>query len=258
MKFIREGRFGPPKCWKTGSVLDTYPTPIGHINWDQGGYEITKRKHTVVDLPEWQAICRGDRSPPSDITVLDCSFRVEQALTTTYTPVPEEGTFNKTVHGINALHDSAKAGKLPFKTVVGDPITELSNSIYRHQAKLNTASLADPRKWAGNIGAKVQQTIWYLTALPCNVVIIFHTEVQKDELTGKITELPMVYSNLRNYLGGMFTQFFYQSSFGKDVKIRTKAFENVNGIGARWPSFDREMVDPTFKGIYGGEKDVYQ
>jgi hypothetical protein len=41
---------------------------------------------------------------------------------------------------------------MPFKTVVIDPITRLSDIIYGHIAATQAAQMADPRKWAASIG----------------------------------------------------------------------------------------------------------
>lgn len=248
MKYIREARFGAPKTWKTGSILATYPKPMCVLMYDAGGHEIHKKAEDIEVITKVEAL---PTTPSKPITVLDLSFKASQDMEDTYTPAKDKDVFEQTVRAINALRKSC-----PYKTILVDPVTELSNAIWRHQAVANSAALADARKWAGNIGMKVQQVIDYVNALPCNTVFIFHNEVNKDELTGKITEQPMVYSNLRNYLGGKFTQFFYQGLKAGVPMLRTNGFELVQGIGCRWPTFTTEWVGPTFNDIYGKEPDV--
>jgi hypothetical protein len=256
VKYIHEGRFGAPKMWKSGAVLDSYPLPIGYLGFDRGGHEITTRKYKVFTPREFRdALAKPTELLIPEINVCDLSFQPSQNLDTNYTPAKDADVFEETVKIINLLR---MMKELPFKTIIGDPVTELSNAIWRHQAVNNAAALADPRKWAGNIGMKVQQVIDYIHALSCNTVFIFHTEVNKDELTQKVTEQPMVYSNLRNFIGGKFSQFFYQGSFGKEIKVFVKPFETVTGIGTRWPLFKDSMVGPKFEDIYGKEPDVYK
>lgn len=268
-KYIREGRFGPPKTWKTGSVLDTYPTPIGYIGWDQGGHEIArKRKYAKVTKAEWKEIRHGRMKPPADITVIDCSFTPEVLLVDDTVPIPEETTFKLTVEIVNTLLEGAgvfkgpKNPNFPFKTIVGDPVTELSKSVLRWISKNRAARLADARKWAGDVGAKVEQVLNYINMLAtkevCHAVTIFHSEIKENEDTKEVRNLPMVFSNLKSSVGGMYTQFFYQDIIAGKPQIKHMSYELVKGIGARWPEFDAKttMVGPTFEEIYAKEKDV--
>jgi hypothetical protein len=249
MKYIREARFGAPKCYKTGAILATYPKPMLVLMYDSGGHEIEK----TIPMDVVRTLPVEIKAP---ITVLDLSFKATDDLSTDYTPAKDKDVFDFTVKTINQLR---KLTPFPFKTVVVDPVTELSNAIWRHQAVANSSALADPRKWAGNIGMKVQQIIDYIHSLPCNTVHIFHEEVNKDENTKQISRQPMVYSNFRNFVGGKFTQFFHQYTNGRDTKLHVKSFDIVEGIGCRWPDFGQsETCGVNFQDIYGKEKDVFQ
>jgi hypothetical protein len=257
VKYIHEGRFGPPKTWKTGAVLNTYPTPIGYFGYDRGGHEITTRPFEVFSAAEFMSALdgKGDKKFIPEVNVCDLAFHATLDLEPTYAPAKDADVFEKTIKIINKLRVMKQ---LPFKTLVWDPVTELSNAIWRHQAVNNQAALADARKWAGNIGLKVQQVIDFVNGFDCNTVFIFHTEVNKDELTQKTTEQPMVFSNFRNVVGGKFSQFFYQEMIGRDVKVRHKPTGIVNGIGTRWPFHATETTGPTFEDIYGKEPNVYK
>ncbi len=266
-KYIREGRFGAPKTWKTGSILGnakkgipSYPQPILHLSFDPGGHEICpdidraniiryetySRKYGIMPQP-------GNTPGPPNITVLDLAFRASQDFENTYAPSKDQDAFDDLVKIINCLRRYC-----PFKTIVVDPVTELSNSIWRHQAVVNPGALADARKWAGNIGMKVQQVIDYVCSLPANVVFIFHEEQNTNEVTKEVSVQPMVYSNLRNYVGGKFTQYFYQEMNGGKPMLRTRGFALIKGIGCRWPQHENDLIGPTFNEIYGKEMDVYR
>lgn len=252
-KYIHEARFGAPKCYKTGSVLATYPKPLLLFNFDKGGPEIEpsiKPEHYVTTLSQFKEAIKA----PPPILVYDLSFRATLDMDTAYAPTKEKEGFEDLVIAINYLR-SLKP--LPFKTAVLDSITELSESIYRHISALQPGKLEDARKWAGGIGMKVQQVIDYINQFPMNTVCIFHTEVSQDETTKKISEQPMVYSKFRDWTGGKFSQFFYQMTFGGKPILRTKDFDMVRGIGCRWPKLP-DMVDPTFEAIYGKEPDIYR
>lgn len=257
-RYIREGRFGKPKTFKTGIVLGTYPKPLLHMSYDAGGHEIHKpaSDYSVVAIDELRFILHPDPAkrvpPPAKITVIDLSFKPLGGMDTNYVPAPNNLSFQLTVDVINLLR-----GFNPFKTVVVDPVTGLSEAIWQHQAVTNSAALADPRKWAGNIGLKVGQVIDYITALPCNSVFLFHEDTEKDELTGKITTLPNVYSRLRNFLGGKFTQFYYQIGGRPVAKVQVMDSGLVQGIGVRWPTFSTLEMNGDFQSLYGKEPDLY-
>ncbi len=247
MKLIREGRFGPPKSFKTGAVVGTYPQPLLCLEYDHDGLSIIRDPVTMV-TPEKLMIDLIDKIPPIGITGVDMTNLNKAVLSEIYVPRPDTQTFPKTVQVINALVKSC-----PFKTIVIDTVTGLSDCIYGHQSAVNASALADARKWAGNIGMKVKQVIDTTCQINANVVVIFHSDTEKNELTGEIRELPMVYSKLREFLGAMFSQFFYATP---DFKVKTKAFQNVKGIGCRWPMNLPDTCGPLFNDIYGKEVDV--
>jgi uncharacterized membrane protein len=262
-KFIREGRFGPPKTWKTGAVCDTYPKPMLVFEYEAGGLEIVKGYPDCVryiQANEVDKLLKGTLADYSlsalkPITAIDLSFVPNGVMLTGNAPAASAEGFDNTAAAINAL---IYAKAFPFKTVVLDTVTGLSEAILRHISKNNSAMLADARKWAGLAGSQVSKTISYINYLPCNTVFIFHTETNKDEDTKVLSEQPMMYSKLRECIGKDFSQFFYQTMMGGKPQIRVKSFDLVRGIGVRWPQFTTELVDPTFDAIYGKEKDVWK
>ena len=253
MKYVREGRFGPPKTFKTGSVVGTYPKPMLVIQFDPGGLEIIRDQNKIkwMTIDELKAFIVSKATPSTDITAVDLAFKPAFDLVTNYVPAQNKVSFEGIVAVANMLREHN-----PFKTIVIDTVTGLSESIWQHQAVVNAAALADPRKWAGNIGMKVSQLIDWFTGLPCNSVFIFHSEIDKNELTGEIRIIPSVYSKLRDFLGGKFSQFVYQE--GDGTQVRVKPFGNIKGIGCRWPAFTNELIGSDFNSIYGKEPDVYK
>lgn len=262
MKYIHAGIFGPPKSFKTGAVTSTYPGPIGGMMFDSGGLEILdsvrpKRTWELLSDKDFRIALLNPQHKWKDVTCIDYSFRPDGKLESTYAPVSEASIFENTVQMINFLHEHR--AKLPFKTWIVDPVTELGAAIWRHQAALNKAALADPRKWASNIGLKVGQVIDHINALPMNTVFIFHSEVEKDELTQKTRTIPMVHSRLREQVGGKFSQFFYQEIYNGKPMLRVLSSGTVEGIGSRWPSFEgKDRVDPGFNSVFGTEPEVFK
>ncbi len=248
-KLIHEGRFGPPKSFKTGAVVGTYPRPLFVLSFDAGGLEIVREPITYIKtegLAEW--VKKPTASLPP-ITAIDFSGLGRGQLSTTFVPTPDGVTFDLTIKAINLLSQSC-----PWKTVVLDTVTGLSDCIYAFQSATLSAALADPRKWAGNIGMKVKAIIARVNSLPCHSVFIMHSEDTKNEQTGDISEKPMIYSRLRDEAGGLFSQFFYSFIESGQPKIRTQSFGLVKGIGCRWPADLPAVCGPRFNDIYGKEK----
>jgi hypothetical protein len=139
--------------------------------------------------------------------------------------------------------------------VVQDSATGLTDAVLAKVGALNAQLLLDPRKWAPMAGEKVRQVIGVLSQVPAHFVILFHSKLDKNELTGTTVEEPMVYSEVRQIICGMVSQVFYATKelgTGKPV-IWTTDQQYVKGIGARWPNDLQPIMAPDFKSIYGRE-----
>jgi hypothetical protein len=264
-KLIREGRFGPPKTFKTGSVVGTYPRPLLLLNCDEEGPSIFPHKGEKVtstfipfeifyeDLffvkPDgFTDLCKKSPSDLPLVTVLDVVDMVKQRLmTTNYVPIANDAPLKNFVDSVNKL---ILVG-CPWKTIVVDSVTGLSEIVLSHVASVNQASLADPRKWAPMAGGKVAQMIGVLSSTPAHFVCIFHESYRENEASQEVRIAPLVHSQVRDRIGGMFSQWFYQFKENGKPKIRSTDFGLAKGVGCRWPLGLDAVSDPTFKAIYG-------
>jgi hypothetical protein len=248
MKYIREGRFGKPKQYKTGAIVNTYPKPMLVAELEIGGLEIYDKPKEIqwLKVEEVKAI-----EPKAVVSAIDLSLCITKELNESYGPVPDDMAFSETVRLINTLRE--RSASFPWKTFVIDTATGLSDCIYSHLAKRNAAALADPRKWASAVGAKVGQVIRYALSLPCHVVVIMHSETNKDELTGSTDEQPMIYSKLRESIGALFSQFLYAIIENGKPVVHTQPFGLVKGVGCRWPKGLPAVCGADFTSIYGKE-----
>jgi hypothetical protein len=253
MRYIREGRFGPPKTQKTRMVVGTYPRPLLVLEYDLDGMSVSldpyfKGQPQQLTVDEVVTIAAG-KTPPPEIGYVDLAAMNTMPLDELYIPRKDGTTFPATIKLVNTI---VKANPCPWQTVVVDTVTGLSDCIYGHQALVNTAALADARKWAGNIGMKVGQVIGVMAMAKCHVVFIFHDETDKNEITSEVRTFPMVYSKIRESLGAMFNQFFYTKVDNQNKpRLETKPIGLKKGIGARWPGNLAPEIDADFKSIYG-------
>lgn len=263
-KRICEGRFGPPKTFKTGAVVGTYPKPMLVFETDQGGMDIipatnngTRTDFIKLDVTQKDITYITDvaafkvlqEKPQAELPPITCYNLVDsriQLITNDYRPQANSTTFPKITDAINAL----LSGKCPWKTVVLDNTTSLSDAIYGHVAHVNMAAMGDPRKWAPFVGGKIKSIIVECIKLPCHFVVIMHEKTDKNEVTGEIKTEPMIYSDYRQVVGGAVSSFFYQTKVNGKPVIKTNDMGFIKGLGLRWPELPDEC-GVTFKDIYG-------
>lgn len=262
-KLIREGRFGPPKTFKTGAIVGTYPRPMLVLELDSGGLdiipstpftggdkikiEVTAKDITTIKFSELATYCskKPEELPP--ITCLDLASHAPREISLNYDAPVDTETFISTINSCNQV-----IKKCPWKTVVLDNTTTLSDAIYNHLAATNKGLLADARKWAPTVGNKIKAVLAEMCNLNAHFVVIMHEDTEKDELTGIIKTEPMIFSKYRQLVGGFLSQFFYQKLVNGVPKIITADNGFIKGLGARWPELHKEN-GVTFKEIYGKE-----
>ena len=251
IKLIRELRMGPPKCWKTGAVVGTYPRPLLVLNFDQEGLDVITEAITPISVVDFETVCKlpVDKQPP--LSVVDFCDTQVKLMTEVYVPQGATKPFKEFVETVNRL---VRVG-CPWKTIVLDSASGLGDAILAHIAATNASSLASALKWAPMIGGKVHQCMGVMTSIQSHVVFIFHASTpEKDETTQQVEITPLVASKwARDRVGSLVSQYFYQCiESGKPI-IHTRDNGYVRGIGCRWPNGLAPKVGATFKDIYGKE-----
>lgn len=266
MKFIREARMGLPKSFKTGAVVGTYPKPMLVLSFDEGGLEVIPSRN-VTTPPGWMQLdiayedivwCTPaefpsymNKKPEEWPKVLALRLIPERHVSLDLRPTADSSVMTAVVQVVDLLR--SRRTTLPFKTVVADSITGFMDVVLSLITQVSPGALSDARVWAHQIGYKVKQFVGDLCALEAHTVIILHSNVEKNELTGQVTELPSVYSGLRQDLSGYFSQFFYATKKGSKPLIWTQDQMYVKGVGNRWPVGLPAECEPDFKSIYGRE-----
>lgn len=261
-KFIREGRMGPPMSYKTGAVVGTYPRPLLHLGGDPHGIDIIPlappkpsaykmevcQQHVTKLTPELflsEKWCEKPRDQLSPITHVNF-YNNNSPLSDVYGPRPDSKNFPSFNLTGNAL-----IAKCPWRTVVVDPVTQLSEIIYGHLAIMQPGQMADPRKWAASIGQKVMQTISSFNRIQAHVVFIMHCETKENETTNKVSTTPMIYSKSREAVAGLFAQFLYAEVRNSKPIVLTQPTGYCTGIGMRWPLGLPAECGAHFEDLYG-------
>jgi len=254
MKYIREARMGPPKVGKSPAIYSSYPRPILAIV--SGRREVD----SINDPIEWTTFDsvpslldkKREEQPP--ITALD--FWGD-----TLVPLNEVMGVNKDSKSLprfNALGNLLyKAKNMPWKTVVIDNLTRLSDQVTNYLAHSNEKIMADARFWSPIVGLKMFQIMAFFTTLPCHVVFTLHVKTDKNELTQEVRTEPMFFSQKREDFPSICSQVLYQDYIGGKPMVYTKpvAFApglgTIKGIGCTWPANLPSPCGPLFNDIYG-------
>jgi hypothetical protein len=269
-KLIRELRWGPPKAFKTGAVVGSYPKPLLYFGFDVDGLSVIPSKTAPRDtalipfdcsyediafcepgkLKEWVA-----KTEQPKILCVDYTKVRPQLLDLDYMPLKsQEGLQKFQAPGTGDFNQIAGKAALPWKTIVLDGVTGYMETVLSHFSSLNPNRMADARDWAFRVGQMVKTVMCSMTMLPTHVVVLMHDELDKNELSQQINIIPSVYGKeLKNISGGLFSQYFYakKNQQGKPVILSNDAMF-LKGLGGRWPILTGEC-QPDFKSIYGKE-----
>jgi len=246
-KFVREGRMGPPFSYKTGAVVESYPKPLLVLEFDIGGLDVVKQPIERIEPQKIREYSNGDK-PVTPILAIEFDTLRKRELDLTI----------KSYDSIPALNfkdvvDSLVKGKCPWKTIVVDPITGLTEAFVGYIGVTDSAAMNDARQWAHKAGILIQRTIMVIQGLPCHTVFLMHCDTDKNEITGEITTDPMVPSKLRQRLASLFSQFFYAAVEGGKAVVYTQPSGFVKGVGMRKPDLSRPKLGALFLDIYGEE-----
>lgn len=254
-------------------VVGTYPKPMLVFMFDEGGLDSIPSK-TLTLPPDYirfdcvaedivwikpEEIDKFLAVPTASlpkITAIDFNDTRIKQMDLTFKAIGNSEPMSKFMTVLNKLVTAdgrTLRSELPWKTIVLDPVTGFSDIVLAHIAAFNSEALKDARQWASQIGDKVKQMVGVVTSLQAHVVIILHTQLDKNELTGTIIELPAIYGSYREKMGGGLSQLFYATKVNGKPVIYTTDQMFVRGIGARWPLGLKPIHEPDFKSIYGKE-----
>jgi AAA domain len=266
MKYIRELRMGPPKAGKTVAVVGTYPKPMLVFQFDSGGTDVIPSTpvaakagtlaldvtHSDIvkiqpsELAEW---CKKKTEELPKVTLVDFAEQTRKLMVAEFVPLADAKPYNSFYTAVNNL---VTVG-CPWKTFVLDSVTGLCDSLLSFVAEKQSAWLTDARKWSPAVGGKALQHVAVMTNLPVHCVFLAHSHMEKNELTGEISIIPLGPNRLAEQIGALVSQYLYATNETGKLQVYTKPKGNVKAIGCRWPSDIPAVCDADFKSIYGKE-----
>ena len=269
MKLIRELRIGPPKSFKTGAVVGTYPKPMLVFLFDSNGLTIIPSKKEPPmkgyididiisdDLKEITfndliTYCKMPQDKLPKVTYIDFNKLNKSGMTFEASPFPTDDAYRTFVDAVNFLVSIG----CPWATYVFDSTTSFFDCMKSSMAKNQAKTLEDARKWSPAIGGKVCQHIGVLNKLKCHCVYLAHSHMEKNEISGDISVLPLGPASFAEQAPGLVDNYIYQTMETGEAQVWTRPSGNVKAIGMRWPSRLPGKVGADFKSIYGKELGV--
>lgn len=265
MKYIRELRMGPPKSFKTGATVGTYPKPMLIFLFDKGGLDIIPSRPITTpglvaldvihsDLKfitpnELIPLCKLKPEDLPKVTVIDFTTQRKLQMTEKFEPIADSTAYQSFYQSINYLVTIG----CPWKTFVLDSVTTLCDTLMSLVAEKNTSWLSDARKWSPAVGGKVLQNVAVMANLNLHTVFIAHSHMEKDEPTGAISIIPLGPNRLSEQIGSLVSQYLYATTESGKPEVYTRPKGNVKAIGCRWPTDIPTVCGADFKSIYGKE-----
>lgn len=202
---------------------------------------------------------------PSPIIYIDFDNKVDSAAAFLRSRSNKEQLENIQVHqfppglGISPIDGLTKlinetlipqqrAGKLAFKTLVLDSITTFSAATLAHIVKTNPGIKRNDTKQGAQPGLQdygilrreFQRLIPGLLSLPCNVIMLAHLAVEKDEATGAIMRHAMMDGSFARELPIYFKEVWRM--FAKDGKrlVQTQS-DHMFNCRSQIPGLPKEL-----------------
>lgn len=126
---------------------------------------------------------------------------------------PRMASFLDDLRKIYAFQNSNQ--KLPFDTVIIDTITTMTDSILEDYRYVSQTAIKRPnidqnsQSDYGLLATHFKQIITGILALDCNVVVVGHTQLSKDESTGSITNEILMPGQMASKLGIYFEEVYF-------------------------------------------------
>jgi len=240
---------GPPGSGKT-TAASTAPGPVLFLDMDN---KLHKMQNMQEKIKSGQVIQWGiaDRLTQSSMASLATSATNPQAKFTQQRPkgyLQLAEMIDKLVKDACVIEHEGK--KVQVGTVVLDSYTRTEEHLKRLLMAANgTATITQPL-W-GTVLMNFETLNDTLLSLPCNVIFIAHEKADKDDLTGKISYLPLISGQMKDKIGKDFEEVYYleKKFVGNEAK-----YEMLT-VGSTMKSCrtSRELppvVEPDFSKIY--------
>lgn len=236
---------GPPGCGKTTMAL-TAPKPIIVLDVDN---KLHKMVNAEEKLKSGQVVQWAINEPLTELTLtrlanLDPGMAVKVTMQRPKGYVQLAEMIDKLVES-KCIVDGKK-----IATIVLDSYTSMNEHLKRLLMAANgTTTMTMPLY--GTALTNFETLNNTLLRLPANVIIICHEQVDKDELTGKISYNPLIDGSMKSKIGKDFEEVYYLEKTVMGDKVKYEALTVGNSMkSCRTSRVLPAKVNPDFGEIY--------
>lgn len=239
---------GPPGCGKT-TMATTAPKPTLFLDCDN---KLHKMVNTEELIKRGEVIQWAINEPLTSVTLSRmASFDPGPAVKVS---IPRPKGYIQLAEMIDKLVESGCMvdGK-KMATIVLDSYTSMNEHLKRLLMAANgTTTMTMPLY--GTALTNFETLNNTLLRLPANVIFIAHEQVEKDELTGKISYRPLIDGSMKEKIGKDFEEVYYLEKTVIGDTVRFEALTLGNSMKAcRTSRVINAKVEPNFSKIYGGK-----
>lgn len=221
---------GPPKTGKTRS-LDTLKGKTVILSSDPDGYEALRRPFKLAEPGSAAALC-ALLSAQECVVVDYCAIQRQVSSPMTREARAPHGSaqWRLFVPDVNAALQCPDC-----ENIVIDGLTGLSDMVLNAVVVLNKAvNKNNLQAHYGDAIEKIKEIVGVCCASAKNFVLLAHTALEKDELSGRLVERPLVYGRkLPDELLAMFSTVFRTNVRDKDYGWLTSPTGLMETIGSR-------------------------
>ena len=237
---------GPPGVGKTTASL-TAPKPILTLDIDNKLHKMSNAQELLAsgDVVQWPI-----KSPLSEMTLSQLA-RIDPKPGTKLAQKRPRG-YEELATMIDKLVESkCVVDGVKFSTIVLDSYSSMWEHLKRLLLAANGITTMSPALY-GTALTNFEILNNTLLRLPANIIFICHEKVDKDELTGKISYLPLIDGQMKDKIGKDFEEVYYME---KKVVSGVAKYEMLTvGSSTKSCRTSRELgprVEPNFEVIYG-------
>src|SRR2546421_2180187 len=140
-KFVREGRMGNPFSYKTGAVVESYPKPLLCFEFDVGGLDVVKQPIERISPSKLAEYCKREQSALPPITAIEFGSLAKRQ----FDLAPKVYDSTNAFAFLEAINTVVRTG-CPWRTVVIDPVTGLTDAFISYVGVTNSAAMNDARQ----------------------------------------------------------------------------------------------------------------
>lgn len=236
---------GPPGCGKTTMAL-TAPKPVLVLDVDN---KLHKMVNSEALLKSKEVIQWAINEPLSEVT-LSRLASIDPGPATKVVMQRPKGYLQLADMIDKLVVSGCMVDGRKIATVVLDSYTSMNEHLKRLLMAANgTSTMTLPLYGTALINFETLNNT--LIRLPTNVIFICHEQVDKDELTGKITFNPLIDGSMKSKIGKDFEEVYYLEKTVSGDKVKYEALTVGNSMkSCRTSRVLPAKVEPDFSKIY--------